>query len=84
VRGLVAERALVEEVAEEAQGEDGGGQEVAGRSPVAAEEAGEEVRAVFAAGDDAVGNVCGLAHCDFIASWGSIAGGVRLTSRTAG
>lgn len=51
VRGLVTEGALVEKVADEAEAEDGGGQEVAGYLGIAAESAGEELGAVFCGGD---------------------------------
>lgn len=44
---LVAEGALVEEVTDETEAEDGGGQEVAGYLGIAAESAGEELGAVF-------------------------------------
>lgn len=47
VGGLVTEGTLVEEVAEETEGEDGGGQEVAGYLGIAAESASEELGAVL-------------------------------------
>jgi hypothetical protein len=47
VDGLVAEGALVEEVADDAEGEDGGGEEVAGGLGFAAEQAGENLVVVF-------------------------------------
>lgn len=45
--GLVTEGALVEEVADETEAEDGDGQEVAGYLRIAAESAREELGAVF-------------------------------------
>lgn len=52
VRGLVTEGALVEAVADEADGEDCRGEGVAGCSGVAAEDAGQEVSAVFSSCDN--------------------------------
>lgn len=45
--GLVAEGTLVEQVADDAEGEDGGGEEVAGSLGLAAEQAGEDLVVVF-------------------------------------
>lgn len=57
VRGLLGDGGLVEEVADEAEREDGGREGVAGVLGVAAEELGEDLVVVFLAGDDAV-RVC--------------------------
>lgn len=53
VRGLVAQGALVEGVADEAEGENGCGEGVAGCFGIAAEGTGHEVGAVFSTRDDA-------------------------------